>query len=352
MGSDPGRRAGWGQTPVAALLTLLLLAAGHRVRGAVAPDRFWFSPNPGSLDYLSLFERPEQWPHARQLFSVFKFYQQHTQMPPPAVVGPNSYAALASVDAFRTLQRWGKRIAIEEPTVKEYYCTPDGSGMQASIRDTLASIQAVEQAGATVSYLAMDEPFASGRASICGGPAPGPTADRVAQYVSSVNAVRPSVQIGLIEAYPFSSDGALETDLDLLRARNITPAFFHLDVDLNAVRLTGSDVTGDLRRLKTACAGMKIKFGVIIWGNNGDADALYSLDAGRLMNTVTQAFPGPSALPDHIIVQSWAVSRTGVSLTPSNLPESTRYTHTSLLWSFYRRLAGETGPSTGVAISR
>ena len=88
-------------------------------RAAATGDRLWFSPSPGSIDYVELFEQPDQWPHARQLFSVFKFYQQHTQTPAPAVVGSNSYSALVGVDAFRLLTRWGKKIAIEEPTVKE-----------------------------------------------------------------------------------------------------------------------------------------------------------------------------------------------------------------------------------------
>jgi hypothetical protein len=316
------------------------------------PTRVWFSPNSGSIDYIRLFEHPEEWPHARRLFSVFKFYQQHTQLPPPAVVGPNSYTALASADAFRTLQQWGKKIAIEEPTVKEYYCTPDPSGMTASIADTLASIEAVERAGAMVSYLAMDEPFASGQAPICGGPALEPTADRVAQYTAAVKAARPSIEIGLIEAYPFSSESTIESMLDLLRVRGAQPAFFHIDIDLNAVRQSNTDVTGDLRRLKAACASTGVKFGVIIWGNNGDADALYALDAGRLMNALTRAFPTTRELPDQIIVQSWAVSQTGQSLAPSNLPESTRYTHTNLLRSVYRRLSGETGPGSDTAISR
>jgi len=343
-----------GLTPVLATLLLALALASDttRAQSALSPDRVWFSPNPGSIDYISLFEHPEAWPHARQLFSVFKFYQQHTQMPPPAVVGPNSYTALAAANAFHTLQQWGKKIAIEEPTVKEYYCTPDASGMTASIADTLASVQAVERNGATVSDLAMDEPFASGRAAICGGPALEPTADRVAQYTSAVKAARPSIQIGLIEAYPFSTEAQIESMLGLLQARGVTPVFLHLDVDLNAVRPAQVDVSSDMRRLKGACASMNVKFGVIVWGNNGDADALYALDAGRLVNAIAQAFPSPGDLPDQIIVQSWAVSRTGQSLTPSNLPESTRYTHTNLLWSVYRRLRGETAPSSGTAISR
>jgi hypothetical protein len=321
-------------------------------RAAASADRLWFSPSPGSIDYVQLFEQPDQWPHARQLFSVFKFYQQHTQTPPPAVVGPNSYSALVGADAFRLLRRWGKKIAIEEPTVKEYYCTPDLSGMTASIADTLASVKAVEAAGGTVSYLAMDEPFVSGRAAVCGGPALEPTVDRVALYTGAIRASRPAVQLGLIEAYPFSSEPAIESVLDLLKARNAAPAFLHIDIDLNAVRQMRIDLTGDLRRLKSICAAAKIPLGVIIWGDNGDADALYAGDAGRLLNAVTDAFPSSDELPDQIIVQSWAVSITGQSITPSNLPDSRRYTHTNLLWSFYRRLAGETGPADGTAISR
>ena len=224
--------------------------------------------------------------------------------------------------------------------------------MTASIADTLASVKAVEAAGGTVSYLAMDEPFVSGRTAVCGGPALEPTAERVAVYTDAIRSSRPAVQLGLIEAYPFSSEPAIERMLDLLSARNAAPAFLHIDVDVNAVRQTGLDLAGDLRRLKSICAAAKIPFGVIIWGGNGDADALYALDAGRLLGSVTQAFPSSGDLPDQIIFQSWAVSSTGQSITPSNLPESRPYTHTNLVWSFYRRLAGETGPGAGTAISR
>ena len=50
-------------------------------------------------------------------------------------------------DAFRSLQRWGKTTAIEVGAVKEFYCTPDASGMHAAIDDTLTSVRAVQAAG-------------------------------------------------------------------------------------------------------------------------------------------------------------------------------------------------------------
>ena len=60
---------------------LALLALPVSSRSAAPADRIWFLPGPGTLDYLRLFENPDDWPHARQIMSVFKFYQQHTQMP-------------------------------------------------------------------------------------------------------------------------------------------------------------------------------------------------------------------------------------------------------------------------------
>src|SRR5579863_6439742 len=108
---------------------------------AVAQDRIWFAPGPGTIDYLDLFEHPEEWPHARRLVNVFKFYQQHTQTPAPSVVGPNSYAALAGAGAFRQLTAWGIKTAIEVASVKTFYCTADSSGMTAAIDATIASVR-------------------------------------------------------------------------------------------------------------------------------------------------------------------------------------------------------------------
>ncbi len=332
-------------------LVALLMVLSAEPRAASGPE-IWFCPGPGTLDYLQLFQHPEEWRHAREAVSVFKFYQQHTSAVSDAVNGPNTYDALARAGAFSTVTAWGKKIALEVGAVKEFYCTPDASGMNRAIADTVASVQAVERAGGKVSYLAMDDPFAAGRAAVCGGPALEPTADRIATYVKGVRAVNVSASIGMIEAYPFSSEVQIETMLDLLRARGTSPAFLHMDIDLNAIRVFRVDMTGDLRRLKALCAGQHLPFGIIIWGNNGDADALYAADAGKLLNAVVDAFSTSSDLPDQIIVQSWAESKTGLRITPTNLPEDVAFTHTNLVWEFFRRLRGMTGAAAGTAIPR
>jgi hypothetical protein len=161
-------------------------------QSTITADRIWFCPSPGSTDFQRLFEHPEEWESARQLISVFKFYQQHTQTPAPSIVGPNTYDALARVGAFRRLGQWKKKIAIESGSVKEFFCTPDASGINAAITASVASVRAVEEAGGSVAYIAQDEPFVSGRSRVCGGPALDPTADRVATYVRGVKAASPT----------------------------------------------------------------------------------------------------------------------------------------------------------------
>jgi len=224
--------------------------------------------------------------------------------------------------------------------------------MADAVRQSVASIRAVEAAGGTVSYLAMDEPFVSGRAAVCGGPALEPTADRIATYVSGVRAASPNVRIGWIEAYPFTDEASLEAALDLLRARSATPAFMHVDVDSRALARAGADFTRDMRALRAACAARQVPFGIIVWGYNGDADALYGLDAEGVINEISAAFSTWDDMPDHLVFQSWAQTPTGLWLTPSNLPESRPYTHTNLLAQTYRRLRGQTGPSTGISVPR
>ena len=320
---------------------------------SAASDRLWFAPSPGSIDYLDLFTHPDEWPLARQLISVFKFYQQHTLTPAPDVVGPNSYDALVRAGAFRQLAAWNKKVAIEAGAVKEFYCTPDASGMNQAIANTLDSISAVQAAGATVAYVSMDDPFAAGTsATACGGPALEPTADRVATYVRALQSAFPNVKVGLSEAFPLTSEPNLERALDLLNARGVVPAFLHADVDSRALVKFGADFTRDMRALRQACRARGVAFGIIIWGYNGDADALYAIDAGYVAREIATAFPSWSDMPDNLIVQSWAVSASGRTITPSNLPEDQAYTHTALVREFWHMLRGLTGPPSGVAVKK
>jgi hypothetical protein len=67
---------------------------------------------------------------------------------------------------------------------------------------------------------------------------------------------------------------------------------------------------------------------------------------------VADTFRTWTRMPDHLIVQSWSVTDTGLLMTPSNLDEERPYSHTWLLLDAYRHLRGVTGPSTGQSVPR
>ena len=335
---------------LATAVALALLVSTPAGSAPPVPDRIWFAPGPGTLDFQRLFEHPEEWARARDVIRVFKFYQQHTEARRPEIVGPNYYDALVRVNAFRKLRELRINTALEIGSVKEFWCTPDRSGMDASIRATLDAVKAIQDAGGTLKYIAMDEPWVSGRARVCDGPALEPTADRVATYMSAVQSAHPAIRIGLIEAYPFSSAAAIETMVGLLRARGTPPAFLHMDVDWHA--LAASAFARDMTRLQAFAKSQNITFGIIIVGYNGEADALYAVDAGGISHLIADAFKTWDAMPEHLIFQSWVVTSTGLFITPSNLPEDRLHSHTNLLFQLFRRLRGATGGPVGRAVPR
>jgi hypothetical protein len=168
--------------------------------------------------------------------------------------------------------------------------------------------------------------------------------------VAAVRAAHPRIGIGLIEAYPFSSADAIESMIALLRARNAVPAFLHMDVDWH---LSGATAfRRDMARLKAFAAAQKIPFGIIITGYDGNADPLYAVDVYGITGLVSDTFGSWERMPDHLILQSWVESSTGLRITPFNLPEERRFTHTAMLRDVLRRLRGATGPASGTAIIR
>ena len=160
----------------------------------------------------------------------------------------------------------------------------------------------------------------------------------------------PALRIGLIEAYPFSSADAIVQILQMMRERGVPPAFLHMDVDWHS--LAPGDFERDMARLKSVCDRQGIPFGIIVVGYNGDADTLYALDAAGIANLIADTFQTWDAMPQHIIFQSWVVSSTGLSITPSNLPEGDLDTHTNLVFNLTRRLHGTIGGSRGTAVPR
>ena len=74
-----------------------------------AADRIWFSPNPGTMDMLRMFEHPDEWAHARAADGRLQRHAAaHVRDRASPIVGPNAYDALVRVDAFRKLVQLGQ----------------------------------------------------------------------------------------------------------------------------------------------------------------------------------------------------------------------------------------------------
>lgn len=197
--------------------------------------------------------------------------------------------------------------------------------------------------GGVVSYIALDEPFIGGLSRRCGGPAFEPTVDRLVTYMSTLRAANPGLRIGLIEAYPTFGPSDFSRMLSMMAERGIAPSFLHVDIDLNALRLD-HPLGRDLITIAQAAEAQGIPHGIIIWGNNGNADALYAGDARRLANAVHRVYRTWDVMPHHLIFQSWAESSTGQKITPANLPEAAPNTHTALVNEIYNQLRYGAGP--------
>jgi hypothetical protein len=292
---------------------------------ACGPEKeVWFAPNIGSPDMLDLFTRPEEWPRARAQVRVFKFYEQ--QLLAPADVGceacgPNVLPGLEGVGAFARLSGWGISVAVEAGAVKEWGCTADATAPLA-----LRAVTSVESRGARVDSLAMDEPILGGEACSVSLPE---TADRTAEFVRRLRSARPALRVGDIEPYPHLLAPALVAWLQALQARGVRPAFFHLDVDRREAARLGTDVAGDLAMLQKVCASLGIRFGVIVWGQDGTSDRAYFEDVLAWVRTVSEAI----GRPEDMVFQSWIEGEGGREDIPVNLPENDPavYSHTRLL---------------------
>jgi hypothetical protein len=306
---------------ISALVAVFLAIGGgrtfaHTLRVAAqenqqaAPPAVWFAPNMGSADYAELFTAPDAWSATRARIGVFKFYTQNLRDAPCTICGNNTLQTFIAVDAFRKLTKWGIAIAVEVPAVKPWGCGAKEANVVVSM------LQVVARNGGDVAFLSMDEPLAGSQllgpdAGHGCGFARDQTTAAVVRYGQDIHARFPRIRIGEIEPYPFYSVEQLGEWVDSLRRAGFNPAFFHLDVDRNAVRVHHQDVVRDLKWLSQFFAKRKIPFGVILWSPAKSDREFYesTLEWARLVKSVL-------GKPDEIIFQNWA----GVADAPHDIP--------------------------------
>jgi hypothetical protein len=316
---------------VSVLIVCAILMASSGAAMAEPINRVWFSPAPESPDLLRIFSDPGMWSDARKHIKVFEFGPRQVELPKGS--GANTLYDLKRAKAFQLLREWGLDVAIEAPSVKEWDCSGRGDTRDPRVRGnakaaTLVYIKNVHEAGGSVRFVAMDEPLVSGLVACKDSIEV--TAANTAGYAKSVigdanlKTWAPSLSIGDIEAYPSRSLNELRTWVTMLGKDGFKPAFFHLDVDVNDVRVRGAnlDAPRDLRAFKAFFRDLGIPFGVIFWSGNDPE----SSDRSYYEHTLSWVRVVGAAIgePDELVFQSWVRRSSrgciaGVACTQSNL---------------------------------
>jgi hypothetical protein len=301
-------------------------AVEAQVNPQAAPPPVWFAPNMGSADYAELFTAPDAWSATRAKIGVFEFYTQNLRDAPCKICGSNTLQTFVAADAFRKLTKWGIAIAVEVPAVKPWGCGAKESNVVISI------LQSVARNGGNVSFLSMDEPLAGSQLlDPSGGHGCGFERDQttaaVVRYGRDIHALFPRIRIGEIEPYPHYSVEQLGEWVDALRRAGFNPAFFHLDVDRNAVRVRHQNVAKDLKWLSQFFAKRNIPFGVILW-SPAKSDQEFYESIMEWARTVKSAL----GKPDELIFQNWDGADNVPHDIPANMPtHDPTFSHTRVI---------------------
>jgi hypothetical protein len=143
------RRCIWARV-LASLVTFLPITAAAR-QSALS---VWFLPAGYSPDIVELFTKPEEWKEARSRIDTSMFGPGQVQSASPKRDSPLN--SLLAADAFRLPAKWGLKIALGVPALKEWDC----EGRQTPAI-AVEEMKTVYNAGGTVQFIDMDEPLIS-----------------------------------------------------------------------------------------------------------------------------------------------------------------------------------------------
>lgn len=295
---------------------------------------FCFGPNLGSVDFLDLFRKGDDWADLRRRLAAFKVYGDNVRADYPDyyACGPNTYPAMCDAAAFETLRAWQLPLHLETGAVKDW--DPEGVVLTA---DALALIGRVRRAGGDVDIVSMDEPLASTiRGAFARAPKQlsvehaGDVARFAANWARSVSEAGP--RVGLIEAYPYHPASLIAAFVRNIVDDNGVPlAFVELDIDVNGIddqRISPERVARDLADLRQMCADAGLAFRLIVTAlraKTADAYRQDALDAVRRIRNVAPPFDGAT-------IQSWReVPSASDRQLPDNLPADAATSHLGVL---------------------
>lgn len=313
-----------------------------------APFPFNKTPDPGVVDFFSLFNANAPWAVAASHIQVFKLYEQVMSFPD---------ASLKAL--FADLRRRHIALALEFGPLLVGAC---GGGIEGFRGDRgLQTAQRIRDLGGALQYVAFDEPDYFG--ALYDGPnACRYTPDQVVQNaMQSVNALRsvfPDLVVGDIEVVP--AVGVAPDWLDQYqqwldawtRITGSPLAFLHVDVPIDG------DWHGGVEAMRRAVQGRNLLFGVIYVGE-GNSDAEWVASAEQFASDYENK---GGTVPDQKIFQSW------IHFPTHALPETDPTTFTYAIDRYFRTrtqltlqppgsslqgqlLTGAGAPVTGAAVN-
>lgn len=303
--------------------------------------KIWYSPNVASRDLLQMFQSPELWSKALEKIDVFQFVQWSITTNANPQAGPNILPAFLTAvpgGVFKWLGDRGIDIAIEAGSVKEWSC---GERRHAAVDASMQTLGHIFDNGGVVKYIEMDEPFVRGLEAPPGGCGytVQQTAGEVRLYVDAIRGAYPGVEVGLVEAYPVHNGQQIVGFVQALEQAGVHLPFLHIDVDLYRVKREKAlnQLKSDLRLMKEFCNQRGIPFGVVIWGEHGESNTAFALDATNMALIVNEAIGFMSQ--DELLFQSWSTVG-GQFLYPDNLAETNPTTLTGILNVVLSRFGG------------
>ena len=290
---------------------------------------FFFGPLPaeynGSLDYMSLFAEDAPWASAAQHVQIFTLpggWVAHFPWEPAEATDDELAQIIAD------LNRRGIALGFEaSPLVATDEC---GRGIEGFFgpEEGLQIVDKLKRLGATVRYVALDEPFAF--AHIYDGPnachwPPEKIAQQVETYIRAIKTVYPDAIIGDNE--PLWAGVKVDELVEWLDAyKAVTGSnlpYIHLDLDFSR-----ADWPIAAKQFEDAARARGIEFGIFYIGDQGDVTDAEWLNKAFERARVYELVAGGK--PDHVILQSWHDRPDHV------LPESRPDTFTALINRYFR----------------
>jgi hypothetical protein len=318
-----------GQSDLAATAAVSVVAPAEATDTPVPPPLnldhhplYWFAPlnlehpTRGSLDYMDLFIPDADWAVAASHIQVFKLYGGWAE------TGPFHELEQAIAD----IRARGLGLAIEHgPLFADDTCGVAIEGFAAP--GFLLTVQRVKDAGGTLDFIALDEPyywahFYDGEQA-CNWTTEKIAAD-VGEMILKAQEIFPDLIVGDIEPVTGPADAAAYKHwLETFRAVNgFDLAFLHLDMDW-----ANPAWPEEAMQMEAYGRELGIPIGIIYIGNPFDVDNLTWLaTAGERVKRYELEAGGQ---PDHIIFQSWNDKPDHV------LPESDPTAYTSFLKAYF-----------------